>query len=111
MSATDSRTQIPAQSLLPFNQTGSTVPILGVIRDLLRAALQIPCRYERSAPVQLRSQTASKTEILSDCLPERVHCSRIPNSESHARSSPFLHLCLSERLHHPPSARKPDSPH
>ena len=50
-SATDSRTQIPAQSLLPF-QPKRARPYLysdDEIRDLLRAALQIPCRYERSA--------------------------------------------------------------
>jgi integrase/recombinase XerD len=50
-SATDSRTEIPAQSLLPF-QPKRARPYLysdDEIRDLLRAALQIPCRYERSA--------------------------------------------------------------
>ena len=49
--ATDPRTEIPAQSLLPF-QPKRARPYLysdDEIRDLLRAALQIPCRYERSA--------------------------------------------------------------
>jgi integrase/recombinase XerD len=50
-SATDPRTQIPAQGLLPF-QPKRARPYLysdDEIRKLLRAALQIPCRYERSA--------------------------------------------------------------
>jgi integrase len=50
-SATDSRTQIPAQALLPF-QPKRARPYLysdDEIRNLLRAALQMPCRYERSA--------------------------------------------------------------
>jgi integrase/recombinase XerD len=50
-SATDPRTEIPAQSLLPF-QPKRARPYLysdDEIRNLLRAALQIPCRYERSA--------------------------------------------------------------
>ena len=50
-SATDSRTQIPAQGLLPF-QPERARPYLysnEEIRNLLRAAIQLPCRYERSA--------------------------------------------------------------
>jgi integrase len=48
-SATDPRTQIPAQGLLPF-QPKRARPYLysdAEIRDLLRAALNMPCRYER----------------------------------------------------------------
>lgn len=50
-SATDSRTQIPAQGLLPF-QPKRVRPYLysdDEIRNLLRATLQMRCRYERSA--------------------------------------------------------------
>ena len=50
-SATDPRTQIPAQGLLPF-QPKRARPYLyseAEIRDLLRAALHLPCRYERGA--------------------------------------------------------------
>lgn len=48
-SATDPRTQIPALSLLPF-QPKRARPYLysdAEIRSLLRAALTMPCRYER----------------------------------------------------------------
>jgi integrase len=48
-SATDPRTQIPAQGLLPF-QPKRARPYLysdAEIRALLRAALNMPCRYER----------------------------------------------------------------
>ncbi len=48
-SATDPRTQIPAPGLLPF-QPKRARPYLysdAEIRDLLRAALTMPCRYER----------------------------------------------------------------
>lgn len=48
-SATDPRTQIPAQGLLPF-QPKRPQPYLysdAEIRGLLRAALSMPCRYER----------------------------------------------------------------
>lgn len=48
-SATDPRTQIPAQGLLPF-QPKRARPYLysnAEIRRLLRAALTMPCRYER----------------------------------------------------------------
>lgn len=48
-SATDPRTQIPAQGLLPF-QPKRARPYLysdAEIRDLLRAALTMPCRYKR----------------------------------------------------------------
>jgi integrase len=48
-SATDPRTQIPAAGLLPF-QPKRARPYLysdAEIRDLLRATLTIPCRYER----------------------------------------------------------------
>ena len=48
-SATDPRTQIPAQGLLPF-QPKRARPYLysdDEIRRLLRAALHMPCRYER----------------------------------------------------------------
>jgi len=48
-SATDPRTQIPAQGLLPF-QPKRARPYLysdAEIRDLLGAALKMPCRYER----------------------------------------------------------------
>ena len=48
-SATDPRTQIPAQGLLPF-QPKRPRPYLysdAEIRGLLRAALNMPCRYER----------------------------------------------------------------
>ncbi len=50
-SATDPRTQIPAQGLLPF-QPKRARPYLysaAEIRNLLRAALHMPCRYERGA--------------------------------------------------------------
>ncbi|WP_227749409.1 hypothetical protein [Paraburkholderia atlantica] len=50
-SATDSRTQIPVQGLLPF-QPKRARPYLysdEEIRNLLAAALQLPYRYERSA--------------------------------------------------------------
>jgi len=50
-SATDPRTQIPAAGLLPF-QPQRARPYLysdDEIRRLLRAALDLPCRYERSA--------------------------------------------------------------
>jgi integrase/recombinase XerD len=49
-SAADPRTQIPAQGLLPF-QPKRARPYLysnDEIRNLLRAALDMPCRYERS---------------------------------------------------------------
>ena len=49
-SATDPRTQIPVQGLLPF-QPKRARPYLysdAEIRDLLRAALDMPYRYERS---------------------------------------------------------------
>ena len=49
-SATDSRTQIPAQGLLPF-QPKRARPYLysdNEIRSLLRATLDMPCRYELS---------------------------------------------------------------
>ena len=48
-SATDPRTQIPAEGLLPF-QPQRARPYLysdAEIRDLLRAALTMPCRYAR----------------------------------------------------------------
>jgi integrase len=48
-SATDPRTQIPAPGLLPF-QPKRARPYLysdAEIRDLLRAALTMPCRFER----------------------------------------------------------------
>jgi len=48
-SATDPRTQVPPQGLLPF-QPKRARPYLysdDEIRRLLRAALQMPCRYER----------------------------------------------------------------
>src|SRR5580704_18880641 len=48
-SATDPRTQIPAQGLLPFRPKRAR-PYLysnAEIRNLLRAALALPCRYER----------------------------------------------------------------
>ncbi len=48
-SATDPRTQIPALSLLPFRPKRAR-PYLysnAEIRNLLRAALALPCRYER----------------------------------------------------------------
>jgi len=48
-SATDARTQIPAQGLLPF-QPKRARPYLysdAEIRGLLRAALNMPCRYQR----------------------------------------------------------------
>jgi integrase/recombinase XerD len=50
-SATDPRRQIPAQGLLPF-QPKRPRPYLysaAEIRDLLSAALKMPCRYERGA--------------------------------------------------------------
>lgn len=50
-SATDPRTQIPAQGLLPF-QPKRARPYLysdAEIRRLLGAALKMPCRYERGA--------------------------------------------------------------
>jgi len=50
-SATDGRTQIPAPGLLPF-QPKRARPYLysdEEIRSLLRAALDMPCRYERGA--------------------------------------------------------------
>jgi integrase/recombinase XerD len=50
-SATDPRTQIPAPGLLPF-QPKRARPYLysdAEIRRLLRAALTMPCRYERGA--------------------------------------------------------------
>ncbi len=50
-SATDPRTQIPAQGLLPF-QPKRARPYLyseAEVRDLLSAALKMPCRYERGA--------------------------------------------------------------
>ncbi len=49
-SATDPRTQIPPQGLLPF-QPKRARPYLysdDQIRNLLRAALDMPCRYDRS---------------------------------------------------------------
>ena len=49
--ATDPRTQIPPAGLLPFQPTRAR-PYLyseAEIRGLLRAALQIPCRFERDA--------------------------------------------------------------
>jgi integrase/recombinase XerD len=49
--ATDPRTQIPAQGLLPF-QPKRARPYLysdAEIRDLLGVALKMPCRYERGA--------------------------------------------------------------
>ena len=49
-SATDPRTQVPPQGLLPF-QPKRARPYLysdDEIRSLLRAALNMPCRYERS---------------------------------------------------------------
>jgi integrase len=48
-SATDPRTQIPPQGLLPF-QSKRARPYLysdEEVRNLLRAALRMPCRYER----------------------------------------------------------------
>ncbi|MBC8731885.1 hypothetical protein [Paraburkholderia sp. UCT2] len=48
-SATDPRTEIPAQGLLPFRPTRAR-PYLysdGEIRALLDAALQMPCRFQR----------------------------------------------------------------
>lgn len=48
-SATDSRTQIPPQGLLPF-QPKRARPYLysdDEVRNLLRAALRMPCRWER----------------------------------------------------------------
>jgi len=50
-SATDPRTQIPAPGLLPFKPKRAR-PYLysdAEIRSLLRAALTMPCRYERGA--------------------------------------------------------------
>ena len=50
-SATDPRTQIPPQGLLPF-QPKRAQPYLysdDEIRNLLSAALKMPCRYERGA--------------------------------------------------------------
>jgi len=50
-SATDPRTQVPPQGLLPF-QPRRARPFLysdDEIRSLLRAALNMPCRYKRSA--------------------------------------------------------------
>jgi integrase/recombinase XerD len=50
-SATDPRTQIPAPGLLPF-QPKRARPYLysdEEVRSLLRAALAMPCRYERGA--------------------------------------------------------------
>jgi len=50
-SATDPRTQVPPQGLLPF-QPGRARPYLysdDEIRSLLRAALNMPCLFERSA--------------------------------------------------------------
>lgn len=50
-SAIDPRTQVPAPGLLPF-QPKRARPYLYAddeIRDLLRAALEMPCRYERGA--------------------------------------------------------------
>ncbi len=48
-SATDARTQIPPQGLLPFQPTRARPYLYSddEIRSLLRAALDIPCRYER----------------------------------------------------------------
>jgi integrase/recombinase XerD len=49
--AFDPRTQVPVQGLLPF-QPKRARPYLysdAEIRDLLRAALDMPCRYERGA--------------------------------------------------------------
>ena len=48
-SATDPRTQIPPQGLLPF-QPKRALPYLysdDEVRKLLRAALRMPCRWER----------------------------------------------------------------
>jgi len=50
-SASDSRTEIPAQGLLPF-QPKRARPYLysdDEIKSLLRAALEMPCRFERGA--------------------------------------------------------------
>jgi integrase len=48
-SATDSRTQIPAPGLLPFRPKRARPYLYSddEIRSLLRAALDMPCRYER----------------------------------------------------------------
>ena len=48
-SATDSRTQIPALGLLPFRPKRARPYLYSddEIRSLLRAALDMPCRYER----------------------------------------------------------------
>jgi integrase/recombinase XerD len=49
-SATDPRTQIPPQGLLPFHPKRAQPYLYSddEIRSLLRAALNMPCRYERS---------------------------------------------------------------
>ena len=49
-SATDPRTQIPQQGLLPFHPKRARPYLYSTdeIKRLLRAALQMPCRYERS---------------------------------------------------------------
>jgi len=49
-SATDPRTQIPQQGLLPFAPKRARPYLYSAeeIKRLLRAALQMPCRYERS---------------------------------------------------------------
>ena len=48
-SATDARTQIPPQGLLPFHPKRARPYLYSVdeIKRLLSAALQMPCRYER----------------------------------------------------------------
>jgi integrase/recombinase XerD len=48
-SATDPRTQIPAQGLLPFHPKRARPYLYSdtEIRELLRAALNMPCHYER----------------------------------------------------------------
>jgi integrase/recombinase XerD len=55
-SATDSRTQIPAPGLLPFRPKRARPYLYSddEIRSLLRAALDMPCRYERG---ELRAWT------------------------------------------------------
>jgi integrase/recombinase XerD len=48
-SATDARTQIPPQRLLPFKQKRARPYLYSddELKSLLRAALNLPCRYER----------------------------------------------------------------
>lgn len=50
-SATDARTEVPQQGLLPFRPKRARPYLYSVdeIRRLLRAALDMPCRYERGA--------------------------------------------------------------